>query len=242
MRPIIGVTAGRAKNEYGQGTVALNDAYLQAVAQAGGLPVVIPVLDANQDCDAIYSGLDGILFSGGGDIARERFGAGPHPRVAGVDAARDGLELGLLRKAVSDGKPFLGICRGFQIVNVGLGGTLYAHLPDQLKGALQHDNPGNMRHDLVHEVKLAEGSYVSEVMSESLLRVNSHHHQGLKALAPGLRIAGCSPDGLVEALELPDHPFGLAVQWHPEWLTDMEPTRRLFMWFVQAAGKTRKVA
>ncbi len=240
MRPIIGVTAGRAKNEYNQEIVALTEAYLEAVAQAGGLPVVVPYLVGTGDWQAVYARLDGILFSGGGDIAPERFGAGPHPRVDGVDPARDELELGLLQEAASDGKPFLGICRGFQVVNVGLGGTLYTHIPDQVRGALKHDNPGNMRHDLIHEVKLEEGSHVGKLMTEPLLQVNSHHHQGLKDLAPGLRAVGYSPDGLVEAIELPEHPFGLAVQWHPEWLTDMEPTRRLFKGFVEAASRTEK--
>jgi putative glutamine amidotransferase len=240
MRPIIGVTAGRAKNEYKQEIVALTEAYLEAVAQAGGLPVVVPYLVGTGDWQAVYSRLDGILFSGGGDIAPERFGAGPHPRIDGVDPARDELELGLVQEAASDGKPFLGICRGFQVVNVGLGGTLYTHIPDQVRGALKHDNPGNMRHDLIHEVKLEEGSHVGKLMTEPLLQVNSHHHQGLKDLAPGLRAVGYSPDGLVEAIELPEHPFGLAVQWHPEWLTDMEPTRRLFKGFVEAASRTEK--
>ncbi len=237
MRPVIGITAGHARNEYGQATVLITDAYVQAVVQAGGQPVIIPATQGTQEWDAIYSRLDGILFSGGGDIAPERFGAAPHPKVAGVEPDRDELELSLLEKAVAEGKPFLGICRGFQVVNVGLGGTLYTHLPDQFAGSLTHDNPGDKRHDLIHKVELANGSQMLEVTGESVLGVNSHHHQGVRDLAPRLRATGRSGDGLIEAVELPGHPFGLAVQWHPEWLTDMQPTRKLFRGLVQAASK-----
>ncbi len=239
MRPVIGITTGRGQNEYGQGTVVLTEAYIEAVIQAGGLPLLVPSLSADGCLAAIYSRLDGILFSGGGDIAPERFGAAPHPRIEGVDYARDELELALLLKAIPDGKPFLGICRGCQLVNVGLGGTLYTHIPDQLEGALHHDNAGSRRHDLVHEVKLEAGSALEQAMGEPLVRVNSHHHQGLRDLGSGLHAVGRAPDGLVEAVEVAHHPFGLAVQWHPEWLTDLEPTRRLFRHFVDAAGRNR---
>ncbi len=218
----------------------LGEAYLQAVLDAGGLPVVIPSLAAQAPDRDECERLDGILFSGGGDIAPERFGEASHPCIAGVDPGRDGLELQLLRQAVSDGIPFLGICRGLQLINVGLGGTLYTHLPEQLQGALHHDNPGDRRHELVHEVTLVDGSRLGKITGEPLLRVNSHHHQGLKKLAPPLRSAGYSVDGLVEAIELPEHPFGLAVQWHPEWLTDMKSTRLLFESFVAAAASARR--
>lgn len=237
MRPIIGITAGHSRNEYGQSTILLADAYLQAILGAGGIPVLVPASIAGVDDASVYSKLDGILFSGGGDIAPVRFGGEPHPRIADVDAPRDELELALLQRAVADGKPFLGICRGFQLVNVGLGGTLYTHLPDQFVGALHHDNPGDKRHDLVHEVELERQSRLGEIVETVHLAVNSHHHQGLKDLAPGLRATGHTKDGLIESVELGDHPFGLAVQWHPEWLTDMDSTRKLFHRFVQASAE-----
>lgn len=238
MQPIIGITTFRSENAFGQPYTMLLEAYLKAILQAGGVPVLIPSLLADAGWEALYDRLDGILLSGGGDIALERFPGAAHPRIDEVDPARDAVELNLLHAAVADGKPFLGICRGCQIVNVGLGGTLYTHLPDQLPGALDHAYPGNMRGVLVHEVKIEEGTRFSEVFGEPLLKVNSHHHQGLKDIAPGLRVAGHAPDGLVEAVELPEHPFGLAVQWHPEWLTDQVPTRNLFSSFVKASGKT----
>jgi putative glutamine amidotransferase len=180
--------------------------------------------------------MDGILFSGGGDIALDRFPGDPHPRIEGVDPKRDAVEMDLVHAVARDGKPFLGICRGFQVINVAFGGSLYTHLPDQFPGALDHDYPGSLRETLVHEVKLEEGTRLSEILGEPILRVNSNHHQGVKEIPAALRIAGHAPDGLVEAFELPDHPFGLAVQWHPEWLTDQTVTRRLFRRFVEAAG------
>ena len=137
----------------------------------------------------------------------------------------------------ADGKPFLGICRGCQLMNVALGGTLYTHIPAQLPGALDHSYPGKLRTVLVHPVKIEEGTHMAEVFGEPLIHVNSLHHQGLKDIAPSVRVTGVAPDGLVEAIELPDHPFGLAVQWHPEWLTDQAGTRNLFRKFVEAAEK-----
>jgi putative glutamine amidotransferase len=237
MKPLIGITTNQSHNVYWQPTITLMQSYVNAVTQAGGVPVLIPSLIEEDGWDAVYSRLDGILFSGGGDISLEHFSGQPHPRIDDVDLARDSIELNFVNAAASDGKPFLGICRGCQVVNVALGGTLFTHIPDQLPDALDHDYPGNKRTILVHEVKIEEGTYIAEIYGEPFIRVNSLHHQGLKDIAPSLRVAGHASDGLVEAIELPDHRFGLAVQWHPEWLTDQEPTRKLFRKFIEAAGE-----
>jgi putative glutamine amidotransferase len=237
MKPVIGITTNHSTNNFGQPLILLQQSYVKAILQAGGVPVLIPSLVADDGWDALYTRLDGILFSGGGDIGLEHAPGDPHPRIEDVDPERDSVELKLLNAAASDGKPFLGICRGCQVMNVALGGTLYTHIPDQLPGALDHSYPGNMRRVLVHQVKIEEGTYVAEIFGEPIIQVNSLHHQGLKDIAPSLRVAGFAPDGLVEAIELPEHPFGLAVQWHPEWLTDQEGTRNLFAKFVNAAGQ-----
>jgi putative glutamine amidotransferase len=236
MKPLIGITTNQSKNTNGQPTVALMQSYVNAIMQAGGVPVLIPSMIHDDGWDALYARLDGILFSGGGDIALEHFPGDAHPRIDDVDPERDSVELKMLNAAAEDGKPFLGICRGCQVMNVALGGTLYTHIQDQLPKALDHSYPGNMRTVLVHEVKIEEGTRIAEIMGEPILKVNSLHHQGLKDIAPSLRVTGVAPDGLVEAVELPDHPFGIAVQWHPEWLTDQESTRILFIKFVEAAG------
>lgn len=237
MAPIIGITTNQSKNANGQPTIMLMQSYVNALIQAGGVPVLIPSLIADDGWAALYSRLDGILFSGGGDIGLEYSPGDQHPRIDDVDLARDAIELKMVQAAASDGKPFLGICRGCQVVNVALGGNLYTHIPDQLPNALDHSYPGNMRQVLVHEIKIDEGTQTAEIFREPIIRVNSLHHQGLKDIASSVHVAGHAPDGLVEAIELPDHPFGLAVQWHPEWLTDQEGTRNLFRKFVEASNK-----
>jgi putative glutamine amidotransferase len=237
MKPIIGITTNQSTNANGQPTIMLMQSYVNALIQTGAVPVLIPSQIAEDGWEAVYSRLEGILFSGGGDIAMEFSPGEPHPRINGVDRERDSVELKMLQTAASDGKPFLGICRGCQVMNVALGGTLYTHIPDQLPNALDHDYPGNMRRVLVHEVKLEEGTHLAKIFEEPILKVNSLHHQGIKDVAPAVRVAGYARDGLVEAIELPDHPFALAVQWHPEWLTDQEATRNLFRKFVEAAGR-----
>jgi putative glutamine amidotransferase len=235
MKSIIGITTYQSTNAHGQPTILLQQSYVRAIMQAGGVPVLIPSMIAEDGWDAVYSRLDGILFSGGGDIALKYFPGDSHPRIDDVEPERDSVELKMLQAAASDGKPFLGICRGCQVMNVALGGTLYTHIPDQLPNALDHSYPGNMRTVLVHEVKIEEGTHVADVYGSPIIQVNSLHHQGLKDIAPALRVAGHAPDGLVEAIELPDHPFGIGVQWHPEWLTDQDATRNLFRKFVEAA-------
>src|SRR5215216_2554621 len=236
MKPLIGITTTQSKTVHGQPTVMLMQSYINAVIQAGGVPVLIPSL-ITDGWEVAYSRLDGILFSGGGDIGLEFSPGEPHPRIDEVDLQRDAIELKLVQIAAFDGKPFLGICRGCQVLNVALGGSLYTHLPDQLPNALDHSYPGNMRTVLVHEVKIEEGTHIAEILGEPIIKVNSLHHQGLKDIPSSLRVAGHAPDGLVEAIELPDHPFGLAVQWHPEWLTDQESTRALFRKFIETAGQ-----
>lgn len=237
MQPVIGITTYQDKDKHDLPNVMIFQAYIRAVIQAGGVPVLIPSMLAEAGWEALYDRLDGILLAGGGDIALEHFEGDEHPRIAGVDPLRDSVELSLFHAAYRDGKPFLGVCRGIQIVNVGLGGTLYTHIPDQYPNAIDHTYPSNMRTVLAHEVRVEEGTHTAEIVDDPILRVNSLHHQGLKDVAPELRITACAPDGLVEAVEIPAHPFGLAVQWHPEWLTDQQPTRNLFRAFVQAAGK-----
>lgn len=236
-RPLIGITTRNSKDADGHPTVSLQHSYVNAITQAGGVAVPVPVILPEEDFLQLYDHLDGILFTGGGDISLDYFPGSNHPRVAGVDIARDSTELALLRAATNDGKPYLGICRGAQLMNVALGGTLYTHIPDQLPGALDHDYPGNMRQAIVHPVNVDESTRAAGIFGETLLHVNSLHHQGLKDIAPALRVAGYAPDGLVETVELPDHPFAVAVQWHPEWLTDQPAMQRLFKSFVDAAER-----
>ncbi len=236
-KPLIGITTRNGKDSDGHPTTTLQHSYSNAVLQAGGIPMPIPSMLPADDFLDLYSRLDGILFSGGGDVSLEYFNGSDHPRIGEVDEKRDTTEITLMRTAVQDKKPLLGICRGAQVMNVALGGTLYTHIIDQLKGAIDHDYPGSLRRTIVHPVNVDESSRAAEIFGETLLHVNSLHHQGLKDIAPGLKVAGYAPDGLPEVVELSDHPYAVGVQWHPEWLTDQPAMQRLFKSFVKAAGE-----
>jgi putative glutamine amidotransferase len=238
--PIIGITTRTAPVPPSLLlSVMVQQSYTNAILNAGGVPVLIPSDIKADDWLALFKRLDGLLLTGGGDIATELFHGVDHPAVYGIEAARDAIELGLARQAAQERMPFLGICRGLQVANVALGGTLYTHIPDQLPHALVHDFPGEdgvpARTALAHPVRVEEDSQIGRILGEPILQVNSLHHQGIKDVAPGLKAVAYAPDGLVEAVEMPGHPFGIAVQWHPEWLTDQAAIRRLFKAFVDAA-------
>lgn len=233
--PLIGVTLSRDVTKSQFQLHNLSDSYVQAVRSAGGIPVLIPVGQSPEDWPALRAHLGGVLFTGGGDIDPVLFHGQPHPRVYEVDEGRDTLELGLARLAAESGWPFLGICRGIQVINVALGGTLYTDIQDQHPAHLKHDfYPDIPRNYLAHSVEVAAGSKLAAVVAPGKLEVNSLHHQGLDQLAPGLRAVAHSADPLVEAVELEGHPFGMGVQWHPEWLQEHASMRALMRAFVDA--------
>jgi putative glutamine amidotransferase len=234
--PLIGITTSRQLHQQGYPLISIPEAYIQAVVQAGGIPVLIPLGIPDRQLQDMLAHLDGILFSGGGDIDPGRYGADPHPEVSFVDSDRDRVEIQLVLDAVHRGTPFLGICRGIQTVNVALGGTLFTHLPDQRPSGVHHPYiEGNSRGYLAHSVQVQPGTHLHRILGQSSVQVNSMHHQGIEHLAPGLLDTAHAPDGLVEAIELSDHRFGIAVQWHPEWLTGQATMRALFRAFVEAA-------
>ena len=215
-KPLIGITTRNGKDADNHPITAVQHSYIRAIVQAGGLPLPIPSLLIEEDFLDIYSRLDGILFTGGGDVSLDYFDGSDHPRIGEVDKMRDLTEITLLRTAVDDGKPMLGICRGAQVMNVALGGTLYTHIPDQVKNALDHSYPGDLRTVLVHPVNVDESAKSAEIFGETLLHVNSLHHQGLKDIAPRLKVVGYAPDGIPEVIEMEDHPYAIAVQWHKD--------------------------
>lgn len=237
MAPLIGITSNLIPPREGLfGTVQVGESYIQSVIQAGGLPVVIPVGLSSEDVQLLFSRLDGILLTGGSDIDPRRFNGAPHPRVYDVDTRRDSLEIRLVQLAAEKGKPFLGICRGIQVINVALGGSLFTDIADQFPHPLKHDLfPNIPRSYLAHPISVAADSHLSQVLGGEAFEVNSLHHQGLDRLATPLRAVAYAPDHLVEGVELPGHPFALGVQWHPEWLQEHAPQRKLFLEFIKAA-------
>ncbi|HSV86216.1 MAG TPA: gamma-glutamyl-gamma-aminobutyrate hydrolase family protein [Levilinea sp.] len=235
--PLIGITMSHTRNHSGGFVNTLADAYVGAVAAAGGIPVLLPAGIPLADVRTLRSQLSGILLSGGSDVAPSRFGGYAHPRVYGVDEARDALEIELVHVAVQTGWPLLAICRGIQIFNVALGGTLFTHIADQLERPLEHDNGSTQPRDyLAHTVQIASGSLLEHILVTSETAVNSMHHQGIDQLSPCLQPAAFTSDGLIEGVELPRHPFALGVQWHPECMPESAQMKALFSAFVITAG------
>ena len=210
----------------------MNEAYVVAIEQAGGIPVLLPALRDDEALQRVRTRFDGLLLTGGADIDPQRFNGRTHPTVYGVDALRDEMEIALVRLAVESDWPFLGICRGIQVINVALGGSLYTHLPEQLGGAVDHRSEEHG-----HEVRLAPEGWLAQHLGQETLQVNSYHHQGIERLAPGLKAIGWAPDGLIEAVEVVGHPFGLGVQWHPERRLHSLQHLALFQALVEVAAR-----
>jgi putative glutamine amidotransferase len=227
--PLIGITSCRKLEDY-----------RQAILHAGG---EVRILEPAMGLDAALAGLDGLLLSGGSDVAPGRYGEAPHATVVDVDPARDDFEIGLVAAARERDMPILGICRGIQVLNVACGGTLVQDVPSQLAGAASHRLavPPNQPCSFAHEVWIEKDSVLSRLMRERLsdadtCNVNSRHHQAVKDVAPGFRMSATAPDGLIEAIEDSSQRFCLGVQWHPENFWRTGEFRPLFEGFLEAAS------
>jgi putative glutamine amidotransferase len=215
----------------------INQSYVRALVVAGCAPVLIPLVDDDERLRAIYERLDGIVFAGGVDVAPQEYGEEPIDNLNDVDAARDRTELTLARWAVADDLPILGICRGQQLLNVALGGSLWQDLRHQGVTSVDHsDEDGRARGALIHRVRLDPDSRLAQLIDETNIEVNSLHHQAVKAVASPLKVTGTSEDGVIESLESADRRFLIAVQWHPEEFHDVPWVRRLFAGFARAAS------
>lgn len=212
MSKIVAVSATRRTDE-GRERVALNTAYVQALCRAGVVPVVVPpTLDPEAAC-SVLDRVQGLVLTGGEDVEPSRYGAAPHPRLGETDAARDAVELALITGAARRRLPLLAICRGIQILNVALGGTLYQDLASERAGPIDHADP-HARHAL----EIEPNSRLHRTVGASAASVNTRHHQAIRDVAPGLRATAWATDGVIEGVEPRDSgaPWTLAVQWHPE--------------------------
>jgi len=242
MRPVIGITTfvdRQDKSDY----TSLNVNYSWSVEAAGGLPLLLPI-PADAAVAADWLGLvDGLLFSGGADIAPTAYGAVPSRLVKRISSARDGFELALAALARERGLPMLGICRGHQLLNVALGGSLYQDIADELPGSGGHSPEGLPMDEPYHYVTLTDpASRLRAALGEGRLLTNSFHHQAVRDLAPGLRETARSDDGILEAFEA-DGPFLVGVQFHPEALTKRYPAfLGIFRALVEAAAAQRAAA
>jgi putative glutamine amidotransferase len=206
--------------------------YPRRVEEAGGIPVLLSHTDDPEAMRQLAQRLDGLLFTGGEDVNPSLYGQDVHDATE-VAEARDKFEFHLFRLFVETGKPILAICRGFQVINVALGGTLIQDIPTQ--AGVAHHAQRVPSSNPTHEVRLEESCRLSRVFGETLLRVNSHHHQGVDKPAPPLRVVGRSEEGVAEAMEHRGHPYLVAVQWHPERLASCYALQqKLFVDFVAA--------
>jgi putative glutamine amidotransferase len=207
--PLVGITAypPNALNRY-----ELPAEYVTAVRRAGAVPVLIP--PGETDVDGLLARLDGVILAGGGDVDPAHWGGERDETNEFVDPARDDLELALARRVLDDGIPTLAVCRGIQVVNTALGGTLHNHLPDAVESDVPHRQEPKWGH--THGVEAEAGSLVAEIMGADRVEIACWHHQAIATPGAGLAITAWSPDGVIEAVELAGHPWMIAVQWHPE--------------------------
>lgn len=217
-RPRIGLCANHARARWGvweDDLVFVPRAYVEAVRRAGGAPIVLPPdVEWTMNPDAVLDGLDGLILCGGLDVGPANYGESPHPETDEPDHERDAFEIALARRAVERDFPLLGICRGMQIMNVALGGTLIQHLPDEVGHEDHRKVPGAFGD---HPVVLDEGSLAQRAAGETTHMTKSHHHQAIERVGERLAVTGRSTiDELPEAVEIPENRFALGVQWHPE--------------------------
>lgn len=235
-KPLIGILPLYDSNKQ---SLWMYPGYTEGITKAGGIPVILSMLNQADDIETVADRLDGFLFSGGQDVDPQQYGEFLLKYCNEIYPPRDNLEIKLLEAVMKRDKPVLGVCRGLQLINVALGGRLYQDIDSQMKRDLQiqHFQQNNYEYS-VHEVSIEKNSMLHEIIGIDAIRVNSMHHQGISHLAPRLMATAFSNDRLVEAIEIPEITFGLAVQWHPEflWRND-EKSLNLFQAFVEASRK-----
>ena len=240
--PLIGISTGkRQASDSPLPFLGAAVTYSEAVSIAGGTPVLIPYTPAEQPLHALFERLDGIILSGGGDIDPAVYHAEPHPQTGGIDPGRDRAEFLLARWAVDEDKPLLAICRGIQVLNVALGGTLIQDIPSEALDALEHAQKPPDFARIMHTVSVTRGTALFRALNatDEELPVNSLHHQAVGQAAAPLCVAARAPDGIIEGVEIPERRFVIGVQWHPEALFKMHtPMRHLFQALVQATRDT----
>lgn len=242
--PIIAITVGRQNHYTPQRqvqtvTVGCDIDYTTAVMRAGGAPVLLPCVADRTAIRAVLEVADGVLLSGGGDIHAHAYGEEPHPLSKYQDHLRDEAEFLVTTEAMALGLPILGICRGLQVLNVALHGTLIQDVPSQVPGAIKHFSEG-LDVVLLHHVDLEAGSQLAGVLQTDSLAVNSWHHQAIKEPGVGLRINCRARDGVIEGVEAADGRPVLAVQFHPEECAASYPQfQLLFDWLVVQAREAR---
>lgn len=236
--PVIGITCSTlppaAADEHRRHSIP--EVYIDCVVEAGGLPLILPNIDV-ASVPAYLARIDGLVLSGGYDIDPENFGEDPHPELGVVDVVRDAFEIALCRGIRAQGIPTLPICRGLQVINVAYGGTLIQHIPAEVEDPIRHTQRTIRRGTVGHAIEVVEGTRLHEIVGTTRTRVNSYHHQAVRDVADGLVVSARAPDGVIEGLEDPDHPWCVGVQWHPERCPSDPVTKALFAGHVEASRR-----
>jgi len=241
MRPLIGITCSRnigspwGEYDTGHAMDYTFSEYSNAIAACGGAPVIIPASIGRKPVSDILSRTSGLLLSGGPDVNPKFYGEQPLPGMGEIDEVLDGMELTAARLALEADLPVFGVCRGIQVMNVAMGGTLYQDIATHVPGAIHHRQTA-AKDVTTHKIRVEPDSILRSVIKRRNIWVNGKHHQAVKDVADGLTVSARAPDDVIEAVEAPAKTFVLGVQWHPEanWQTET-PSRRLFQAFVSAA-------
>lgn len=242
VRPLIGITCGEVRNKdeawspvvYGQSRT-----YVDSVLAAGGIPLLLPLTDDQAVLEDICDRLDGILLAGGNDLDPHLYGQQPMPGEHDYSDLRDATEQIVLRYVLTQQKPILGICRGMQLLNVHLGGNLYQDIATALPESIDHNASTKLRSlvDLGHVLRIEPHSQLAAHIGVEPIGANAHHHQAIKELGEGVAAVAWASDGIIEAIELPQYPYAIAIQAHPESLTGVEPRwQGLFTSFIVASA------
>ena len=234
-RPVIGITPGFNLQEK---QLSLPLYYTVAIEEAGGLPMVLPHTGSAETAEGLAEVCDGFIFSGGPDVSPAMFGEAPWIFLGDVSPHRDVTDSTYLLAAKKTGKPIIAICRGIQLVNVVLGGTVYQDLGSQFPGEVLQHRQEKPYYNKSHEVTVAEGSVFEQAWGKTTFMINSVHHQAVKVPAPGFEVTGRAPDGVIEAMSMPSYGFFHMVQWHPEMMAPRdEGSKNFFKIFVDACRR-----
>ena len=226
-RPVIGIAPTFSIID-GKSKYSLNPNYVSLIAENGALPVILPLVGNREEARELLERVEGLMLTGGLDIDPSHYGqTARHPDMI-APRERTISDFAFAREAKDRGMPVLGICLGTQTLNVAFGGTLLQHIPDDVPGALPHEDGAQ------HTIRIEPGTILARALGVESASVNSFHHQAIGDVAPGFRVSARSPDGIVEAIERTDHPFILGVHWHPERISSSDTTRKLMRAFVDA--------
>ena len=230
-KPIIGMAP---LVDSGAGMTTMLNTYTESILAAGGIPLILPLSEETENLEQMLEVCDGFVFTGGPDVDTAVYGE-EKMDCTSLCKERDGFEMKFLPLVLESDKPVLAICRGMQLLNVALGGSLYQDIPTQLPSETEH-RMGTVSDQVIHEVEIVEGTPLMEIAGEKKIPVNSYHHQCVRKLGSGLEVMAYSPDGIIEGIYLPEKRFVVAVQWHPERIFHRYgEERKLFEAFIRAS-------